>query len=167
MAIRDVAYPRHVILVSSRGNIKTAFSPDVAEKDNVMTLSWHMPVSFDPELYAVSIGKERFSLKLIRESGVFVINFMPLKLKDAVLFCGRRSGEDIDKFQESGLEKEEAETIECPRIKQATGCLECELVNEIEAGDHIILIGKVLKTISKKKDKKIFQVKGDKFTTTV
>ena len=167
MAIREVAYPRQVILVTCRGYVKTKFSPDVEVKDNVMALSWHMPVSFDPELYAIAIGKERYSLNLIKESDVFVVNFMPNKLKGAVLLCGRNSGEFLDKFKESGLGKEEAEKIDCCRIKQATGCLECETVNQCEAGDHIIIIGKVLNTISKNKTKKLFQVSGDKFTTTV
>ena len=91
---------------------------------------------------------------------------MPKKLEKEVLFCGRHSGESIDKFKETGLTKEEAESIDCPRIKQATGCLECEVINEIEAGDHVIFIGKVLKTIAKNNNKKIFQIKGDEFTTT-
>lgn len=166
MALREVAYPRQVILVTCRGSVKSKFSPDMEVKDNIITLSWHMPVSSKPELYAIAVGKERYSMNLIKESDVFVVNFMPYKLKDAVLFCGRNSGEYIDKFKETGLKKEEAEKIDCCRIKQATGCLECETVNQIEAGDHIILIGKVLKTVDNKKNKKIFQVSGDKFTTT-
>ena len=100
------------------------------------------------------------------QSKVFVINFMPFELKKQVLFCGRTSGEAIDKFKETGLIKEEAETIDCPRIKQAAGCLECEVVNEIDAGDHVIIIGEVLKSIKKKESKKIFQKHGDVFTTT-
>ena len=166
MAIRDVAYPRSVILVSSRADIKTKLSPEEV-KDNIMTLSWHAPVSHDPELYSIMIGKTRFSYNMIKKSGVFVVNFMPYDKEKETLFCGRISGENIDKFKEAGLTKEEAESIDCCRIKEATGCLECEVVQEVEAGDHVIFIGKVLKTISKKKAKKLFQVQGDKFTTTV
>jgi flavin reductase (DIM6/NTAB) family NADH-FMN oxidoreductase RutF len=92
---------------------------------------------------------------------------MPIELKKEVLFCGRNSGEHLDKFKETGLEKQEAEKIDCPKIKQALACLECEVVNEIEAGDHVILIGKVLNMKKNKNGKRIYQVKGDKFTTTV
>ena len=163
MPIQDIAYPRQVILVSSRAYAKSIFSPDKEIKDNIMTLSWHSPVSFAPELYAIMVGKERFSYKLIHESKVFVANFMPYKLKKEVLFCGRISGENVDKFKETGLIKEEADTIDCCRIKQAIGCFECEVINEVEAGDHVIIIGKVLKTVSKRKDKKIFQKQYDEF----
>jgi len=166
MTIKDVAYPRQAILVSCRSEAKARFSNENEVKDNIIALSWHSPVSFEPELYAIMLSKGRFSYKLIKESKVFVVNFMPFELKKELLFCGRISGRDVDKFEESGLEKEEADTVDCCRIKQALGCLECELVNEIEAGDHVIFIGKVLKTVENKKGKKIFQVKGDSFTTT-
>jgi flavin reductase (DIM6/NTAB) family NADH-FMN oxidoreductase RutF len=164
--LRDVAYPRQVILVSCRGEVKEKFTPNKVIKDNIMTLSWHMPVSFDPPLYAISVGKERFSYKLIKDSSVFAVNFMPIELEKEVLFCGRNSGEHIDKFKEAGLEKEEADRIDCCRIKQALAFLECEVVNEIEAGDHVIIIGKVLNIKKNKEGKRIYQVKGDEFTTT-
>ena len=166
MKISDVANPRQVILVTSRAEIKTKFSPEPVTKDNIFTLAWHMPVSVDPPLFAISAGKTRYSAKLIHESKVFVVNFMPLKLKGEVLFCGRHRGEDVDKFKETGLEKEEADKVDCPRIKQALGYLECHVVNEIEAGDHIIFIGKVLNMNLKTQDKRIFQKGGDVFTTT-
>lgn len=164
--IRDVAYPRQVILVTCRGEVKKKFSPEKEIKDNVLTLSWHMPMSYDPPLYAIALGKGKYSLNLIKDSNVFVINFMPTELEKEVLFCGRNSGEHLDKFKETKLEKEEAEKIDCPKIKQALAHLECEVVNEIETGDHIILIGKILNIKKIKKGKRIYQVKGDEFTTT-
>ncbi|MBW2981334.1 flavin reductase family protein [Candidatus Woesearchaeota archaeon] len=167
MEIRDVAYPRQVILVSCRGETKSKFSPEKEIKDNVLTLSWHMPISNDPPLYAIAIGKGKYSLKLIRESSVFVVNFMPTKLEKEVLFCGRNSGEHMDKFKEIGLEKEEADRIDCCRIKQALAFLECHVVNEIDSGDHIIIIGKILNIKKNKEGKRIYQAKGDIFTTTV
>ena len=72
----------------------------------------------------------------------------------------------MDKFKETGLEKEEADRIDCCMIKQALACLECHVVNEIEAGDHVIIIGKIINIKENKKGKRIYQVKGDTFTTT-
>lgn len=136
------------------------------EKDNVLTLDWHMPCSFEPELYAIAIGKQRFSCNMVKNSRVFVVNFMPFSLKDEVLFCGRHSGRFMDKFKETKLTKEEAEKIDCPRIKEAIAYLECEVVNELETGDHIIFIGKVLKSELKKKEKRLLHIAGDEFITT-
>ena len=131
-----------------------------------MALSSHKPLSFDPPLYAIAVGKERHSLKIIQKSRAFVVNFMPYAMKDKVLYCARNSGEHLDKFKEAGLEKEEAEKVDCPRLKDALGYLECIVVNEVEAGDHIIFIGEVLTMQLVKEGNRIFQVKGDIFTTT-
>jgi len=166
MKFSDIANPKQVILVTTRAEIKTRFSPELETKDNIFALAWHMPVSFEPPLYAISAGKTRYSAKLIQSSKVFVVNFMPYQLKDAVLFCGRHSGEHVDKFKETGLEKEEADRIDCPRIRQASGFLECRVVNEVEAGDHIIFIGEVLNMKLKKQGKRLFQKGGELFTTT-
>lgn len=144
------------ILVSSRAEIEDKFSPDKKIKDNIFTLCWHMPVSMDPPLFAISAGKTRYSSKIIKESKVFVVNFMDLKYEKEVVFCGTHSGEDMDKFKDSGLGKEEADSIDCPRIKQADGYLECRVVQEIDAGDHIIFVGEVLKQEVKKTKNRIF-----------
>ncbi|MBR9691659.1 flavin reductase family protein [Candidatus Woesearchaeota archaeon] len=165
MKVSDVAKPMQAILVSSRAEIKTKFSPEPEVKDNIFTLCWHMPVSFDPPLFAISAGKARYSSKLIKESKVFVVNFMDLKHEKEVVFCGTNSGEHIDKFKETGLEKEEAEKIDCVRIKQASGFLECKVVNEVDAGDHIVFIGEVLNMDLKKTKNRMFS-EDDRFTTT-
>jgi len=118
-------------------------------------------------MYAVSIGKTRFSLNLIKESKVFVINFMSKNFEKEILYCGRHSGKTLDKFKETGLEKEEAETINCPVIKQALGYLECKVEKETEVGDHFLFIARVTKSELKQKGKRLFHLFADKFTTTV
>jgi len=156
--------PRQVALVTSRAEVNLIGKSVL--KDNIITVAWHMPVSFEPMLYAVSIGKTRFSCRLIKESKAFAVNFMPFELQKNALFCGTNSGEHIDKFEKSGLEKEECSSIDCPRIKDALAHIECEVINEIDAGDHIIFLAKVLKSEEKKEGKRLFQDEGRRFTTT-
>lgn len=163
--MQEITGPRQVILVTSRA--ETEIMGKKQEKDNIFALSWHMPLSFEPELYAISAGKKRFSTKLIKQSGVFCVNFMPYSFEKEVLFCGRNSGEHIDKFKESGLEKESCEKIDCARIKQASAFLECEVADEIEAGDHIIFVGRVVKSALLNDKKRVFQLSGNQFTTTI
>jgi len=158
--------PRQTVLVTCRGQIKDKFSGKENIKDNIIVLDWHTPLSFNPFLYAISVGKTRFSLNLIKESKVFAVNFMPFYLKDDILFCGRNSGEYLDKFEKTSLTKEESEKIDCPRIKQALAYLECEVIQEIDSGDHILFIGKVVYSEEKEKGKRIFHLENDNFTTT-
>jgi len=159
------ANPRQSVLITTRAKMDV-MGKDI-EKDNIVTIDWHMPVSFEPKLYAISIGKTRFSHEMLRKSECFVVNFMPFSLKEPVLFCGRNSGRLIDKFQETKLTKKEAQTIDCPIIKQSLAYLECSIISELDSGDHTIFIGKVLKSEEKKKSKRLFHVEKDKFTTTV
>jgi flavin reductase (DIM6/NTAB) family NADH-FMN oxidoreductase RutF len=148
--------PRQTVLVTCRSG----------DKDNIIALDWHMPTSFSPELYCISIGKTRFSHRLVSESKVFVVNFMPYELRKKVLYCGRSSGRNVDKFKSTGLEKEEASAINCPRIKQALAFLECRVVKEVDTGDHTIFVGEVVNSWERKKGKRIFHLGGDEFTTT-
>lgn len=154
----ELTDPKQVILVSCREEMDIMGKKQV--KDNIITLAWHMPVSFNPNLYAISVGKTRFSCSVIRKSKAFVINFVPFSLKEKVIFCGTKSGAHIDKFSESGLTKEEASSVDCPRVKEALAYMECEVVDEIDAGDHIVFIGKVLNSNVKKDGKRLLQKAG-------
>jgi len=156
MKITTLTNPRQTILVTAR----------FKGKDNIITLDWHTPLSFNPMLYAISVGKTRYSLELIKNSGVFVVNFMGKEYGKEILFCGRYSGRGVNKFKETGFEIEEAEKIDCPRIKQALGFLECKVIKEIEVGDHILFIAEVLNSGLKKAGKRLFHLWADKFTTT-
>lgn len=128
-------YPSRVILLSCIGK---------DNKSNIITLAWNMPASFDPPMLAVSVGKKRFSHKLIKEAGEFAVNIPSASMRDAVLFCGTNSGRSVDKFKETGLTAEEAVKIKTPLIKEAPASLECRLAGECDAGDHTIFIGEVL-----------------------
>lgn len=163
----NTIYPRQAVLISSRAIMKSKFSNDKNSKDNLIAVSWHMPVSKEPFLYSIALKKERYSYSMIKESGVFAINFMSIKNKKELLFCGRHTGEIIEKYKETGLRKEECDSIDCSRIKEAVSILECEVVDEFETGDHQIIVGKVIKVIKKSEDKRCFQVEGDVFTTTI
>ena len=125
-----------------------------------------MPVSFEPLLYAICIGKERFSLSQIDKSGVFVVNFMPFKYKDDVLYCGRHSGKVIDKFERTSLTKADAEAVDCCAVNEAVAWIECQVIDRKEYGDHVVFIGSILNVKENKNLKRLFHIKGDKFTTT-
>ncbi|MDP7141442.1 MAG: flavin reductase family protein [Candidatus Woesearchaeota archaeon] len=159
--------PRQTVLVTCSEVIENKFTGREEEKDNIITVDWHTPLSFKPFFYAIAIGKTRFSHKLIKESMVFVVNFMPFHLKKEVLYCGRHTGEHLDKFEGSGLTKEEADKIHCCKIKEALAHIECEVVNSIDISDHTLFIGKVV--YSEEKDdegRRIFHTEGDNFVTT-
>ncbi len=152
---------RQSVLISCRSKIDS-FGKEIL-KDDLVVVDWHMPVSLKPPFYAFSIGKSNFSYRLIKKSQAFVVNFMSYEQKEAVMFCNRNSGEHIDKFKKSGLVMDEAEKIDCGRIKEALAFIECEVVEEMEVGDHFIFIGKILNSTRKKTGKRIYHQEEVRF----
>lgn len=157
--------PRQTVIVTCRARGAVVMGVET-EKDNAITIDWHMPVSFKPQLYAIAVGKSRFSHKLIQESKAFVVNFLPLTMKEAAIYCGRHSGEHRDKIKDAGLTIHDADNVDCPRLGGAVGYLECEVVNEVNAEDHTVFIGKVVHAELMKEEKRLFHVDKDDFTTT-
>jgi len=156
--------PRQVILVSVSAVMEVMGKK--ARKDNLITVDWHMPCSYKPFLYAISIGKLEFSHQMILKSGVFCVNFMAASSEAEIIKCGTVSGQVKDKFKETGLAKGYCEKIDCARVADPIGFLECELIDSIDSGDHTIFVGKVVNYHLAKKEKRLFHLDGRHFTTT-
>lgn len=160
----DVINPRQTVLITTKGKAKVLGKE--VEKENIMPVDWHTPLSLDPPKYGIAINKGSFSLKLIRESKFFIVNFMPFEAKKEAAKLGSVSGEHVEKFEETLLAKAEGETLECPRMHDALAYIECEVEDEVEVGDHILFIGKIMHVRKVKDGKRLFHIKQDEFTTT-
>lgn len=111
---------------------------------NVITIAWITPVSHNPPLLAISVGKKRYSRELIDRTGEFVINVPSTELLESVWICGTRSGRDADKFAETGLTKVASKNVSPPLIAECIAWLECGARKRIELGDHILFVGEIL-----------------------
>lgn len=159
-------YPRNTVLVSCVSKTGRA---------NIITLSWSMPVSHDPQIVAVSIAPKRYSHRLIEETGEFVVNIPTMAIVRQVLYCGSISGRKRDKFRDTGLTPLPAKKVRAPLIKECIAHLECKLSQQIRAGDHTLFIGEVVaacvnegafaETYDVRKVKPIYDVDGHKFLT--
>jgi flavin reductase (DIM6/NTAB) family NADH-FMN oxidoreductase RutF len=156
--------PRQTVLVSCRGTVDIFGKP--TEKDNLIAVDWHMPLSFKQGMYGISIGKKKFSASLIRASKVFCVNFMQFSQSGKVLFCGRHSGQFIDKWKDTGLTKGEASKVDCPVIPDCCGWLECKVIQELDTGDHFTFIAEIVHTQLVDPDmERLFHTEGDSFGT--
>jgi len=117
---------------------------DKEGKTNIVTMAWVIPLSVEPPLVGMSIRQTRYSYGLIRETGEFVVNVAPYELAKQALVCGRRSGRDLDKFAATGLTAGKARNVQPPIIEECLGFLECRMADDIETGDHRLVIGEVL-----------------------
>jgi flavin reductase (DIM6/NTAB) family NADH-FMN oxidoreductase RutF len=109
-----------------------------------MAAAWVTRCSMQPPMLAVSVGKSRYTHKLIRESKEFVIAVPNKELEKELLYFGSASGSKVDKFKATGIETEAAKVVKPPLIKRATINFECVLEKEVEAGDHTLFIGRVV-----------------------
>lgn len=113
-------------------------------KPNVMACAWNMPVSEEPPLIAIAIGRESYTNRLIKESGEFTVNIPGQELLEAIWICGTRSGRSVDKFKLANLSPERARRVKPPIIRECVAHLECKLRSCVDAGECTVFIGEVL-----------------------
>ena len=96
---------------------------------NVMTMSWHMMVEFEPPLVACIVSNANHSFAALRATGEAVIAVPARKLAAKVVKVGNSSGRDLDKFAAFGLTPLPAETVAPPLVKECFANLECKVVD--------------------------------------
>lgn len=131
----NMLYPVPAVLVSCR---------DKEGKDNVLTVAWAGTICSDPAMLSISVRKERHSYKMIKESGVFVVNLTTKDLVRATDYCGVKSGRDEDKFAAMSLSKGEAEKINAPIIIESPVNIECKVKQVLELGSHDMFLAEVV-----------------------
>jgi len=113
-------------------------------RPNAIAIAWLTPVSINPPLLAFAIRPQRYSYELLQENPAFVVNALAYERAVEVLFCGRCSGRDVDKLATAGLTPVDAQTVNVPAIGEALAHVECEVEAEYPAGDHVIVVGRVV-----------------------
>jgi flavin reductase (DIM6/NTAB) family NADH-FMN oxidoreductase RutF len=126
--------PRPAILLSCRG---------LDGRNNALAIVYACNCSYDPPMIMAGIVPSRFSYKLVKESGCFVINLVPEAMKDVFTFLGSKSGRDGDKLTEAGVALSEAVTIKAPLLADCPVNIECRVVDSVKTGSHEMFIGKV------------------------
>ncbi len=155
--------PRETVLVTTRGSVMH-FGKEVM-KDNVMPTDWHMPVSLSH--FAISIPKSSCTAQLIKESGIFVVNFVGVGFADTVRLLGKSSGHTLDKFALYSIAKEEADGVDCCRLKDAVAYISCHVAQQHVFEDYMLFIGTVVASRELVSGvKRLFHVAGGDFTTT-
>ena len=114
------------------------------KKSNIMTVAWTGTICSDPAMTYISVRPNRYSYKLIKESGEFVINLTTRDLTFVTDWCGVKSGKDVDKFKEMHLTKQKANFVKCPLIAESPVSIECKVVEVKELGSHDMSIAEVL-----------------------
>ncbi len=112
---------------------------------NVMTLSWHMMMEFEPPLVACVVSNANYSFAALRATKECVIAVPALELAPKVVAVGNCSGRDVEKFQRIGLTPTPAERVAPPLVAECFANLECKVVDTRLVNRYSLFILEVLK----------------------
>ena len=109
------------------------------KKFNAFTAAWVMQASFNPLLVVASINPSHTSYALLKRSGVFTINI----LTDNQIELARHFGRPASLEKLNSIKWTRNKTG-APVLCDAMSYLECEISHESSAGDHVLVVGKVI-----------------------
>ena len=116
-------------------------------KVNAAPYSFIGPISINPPLCFVSVGKENKDTEAFaRELKQFVINLVSEDFAQQAVNCEADLPRGENELQAFGLHMQASKKVVVPSVKEAPATVECSLNEVIDPkdSDHILLIGKVL-----------------------
>jgi flavin reductase (DIM6/NTAB) family NADH-FMN oxidoreductase RutF len=134
LAIQQVKQPQKVVV---------AFVQIEPGRFNPITLEWFMRTSIEPPMFAVSIGQTRFSYECLQEYRLFNLCFPSPEQAPFVRLSGTVSGRDSDKMDFIKDQWFKGRFAGLPILKGAAANFECEVISQVQSGDHTIYAGKV------------------------
>src|SRR5271165_1198691 len=112
---------------------------------NVMTMSWHMMVEFEPPLVACVVSSANHSFAALRATKECVIAVPALALAPKVVGVGNCSGRDVEKFEKFGLTPAPAERVAPPLVAECFANLECRVADTGFVNRYNLFVLEVLK----------------------
>jgi flavin reductase (DIM6/NTAB) family NADH-FMN oxidoreductase RutF len=103
---------------------------------NIMTMSWHMMVEFEPPLIACVVSNANHSFAALRSTQECVIAIPALDLASKVVAIGNCSGRSGKKFEKSGL---------TPLVTECFANIECKVADIGFVNKYNLFILEVLK----------------------
>jgi flavin reductase (DIM6/NTAB) family NADH-FMN oxidoreductase RutF len=112
---------------------------------NVMAMSWHMMVEFEPPLIACIVSNADYSFAALRATRECVIAIPALKIAPKVVQVGNYSGRDVNKFERFGLTAAPAEVVSAPLVAECFANFECKVADTHLVNKYNLFVLEVLK----------------------
>ncbi len=111
-----------------------------AQVENGLTISWLSQVSFDPPLIMVAVDKLHYSVDLLRSTKNFCVNLLG---DDQVALAGRFARQATTGDDKLADVAQRPANSGAAILSDAVAYLDCEVASMVEAGDHMIVIGRI------------------------
>ncbi len=109
--------------------------------ENALTVSWATPASFDPPMFLVAVDRLHYSVDFVKSTRNFTVNVLGEGQERLAGLFARQSMQGEDKL--AGVARREG-TTGSPILQDAVAYFDCELAFFVEAGDHFLLVGRVV-----------------------
>lgn len=126
--------PAPKVLVSCRG---------LDGEDNVLAVGYCGNCSYAPPMVMVGIVPTRYSYKMIKESGCFVVNIADKSYQETFDYLGKYSKRDEDKLAKMQVKLQDGKVVNAPVLTDCPVNIECTVVDSIMTGSHEMFVGKV------------------------
>jgi flavin reductase (DIM6/NTAB) family NADH-FMN oxidoreductase RutF len=111
---------------------------------DIMTMSWHMMVDFEPPLIACIVSEADYSFATLRATGECVIAVPAVELAKKVVKVGNSSGRDFDKFAAFGLTPMPGTRVAPPLVAECFANFECKVTDTRLVNKYDLFILEVL-----------------------
>jgi flavin reductase (DIM6/NTAB) family NADH-FMN oxidoreductase RutF len=109
--------------------------------ENALTVSWATPASFEPPMFLVAVDRLHYSVDFVKSTRNFTVNVLAEGQEKLAGQFARQSMQGEDKL--AGVAHREGQTG-APILTDAVAYFDCELAFHVEAGDHYLLVGRVV-----------------------
>jgi flavin reductase (DIM6/NTAB) family NADH-FMN oxidoreductase RutF len=113
-------------------------------KPNLATIAWGGICCSEPPAVTVSLRKSRHSYQAIVDRKAFTINIPSQQFAKEADYAGMASGRNANKFEAAGLTAVKSDLVDAPYVAEFPLILECRLLQTVEVGVHVQLIGEIV-----------------------
>ena len=114
-------------------------------KANIMTMSWHTMMEFEPPLVGCVISGRNYSFYALRATKECVLNIPAENLAKQVVGVGNCSGSKVDKFRKFKLTPLPASQVAVPLIAECYANLECRVADTRMVNKYNFFVLEVVK----------------------
>jgi len=114
-------------------------------RSNIMTMSWHMMVEFEPPLVACVVSNANYSFSALRATKECVIAIPSVELAPKIVKVGNCSGGNVEKFRKFGLTPIPAKCVTPPLVAECFANLECKVYDSRLVNKYNLFVLEVIK----------------------
>ena len=133
---KTLLYPMPALLIGA----------NVENKPNFMALAWGGIANGNPPMISVAIRRTRYTYKGIAQNNSFSVNIPSQDMVVETDYCGIASGSKETKIDVCKFSIFYGTAGNAPMIEQCPINLECSVVNSLDLGSHILIIGRIEET---------------------